>query len=203
MQPDEAIRFVCGDHVARLAEDCVRHEPAAHADPAMNAPHGQLECRRPPSLRATRARAGRRYRRACHRDRTGTPCDRAAGPPCGATADIQTHLSTAAAIDEAVPRGSGDSITFRSANAYRCFSVRTYSVSSAIAGVARRAFAERRIFGHDFQLRRAAFEHSDRAVVERHEIHVAVRGHGRRIIAAGRGQPLLVQSVCRSSRRRR
>ena len=59
-----------------FAEQGVREQPAAHPDPAMDAPHRELNTARPRAPRARRARAGRRCRSACRRDRTGMPVRR-------------------------------------------------------------------------------------------------------------------------------
>jgi hypothetical protein len=43
MQPDQSSRFFSSYFVSGLAKNGVRHEPTAHADPAMNPPHGELD----------------------------------------------------------------------------------------------------------------------------------------------------------------
>src|SRR5689334_12872500 len=118
MQPYQSACFFLGHLMASLAQDRVRHEPAAHPDPPMNPPHGQLDPHpshgRPPGEHVLvhavdeRSIEIKQKRRSC---------------------EFQV-------LDRADGRHRRSRDYFFSAKAYRWSAVRTYNVSSAIAGVA-------------------------------------------------------------------
>ena len=94
------------------------------------------------------------------------------------------------------------SFHFFSAKAYRCFSVRTYSVSSAIAGVAAVRSPSFGFLATTTGLSRPGFQHGHGAVQGR-EVDVPVGRHRRGVVLAVRGGPLRGRPPCPSSRRRR